>query len=83
LLFSSLLSSFLVLLSSSFLLSFELIVLNFLAFLFEDSFNQNCSVLELVTLGGQVEFMVDCSVNLFGSSVFLEKSSQNSLPPDP
>jgi len=50
LLFGSLFSSFLVLLSSCFLLSFELVVFDLLAFLFENGFNEYGSVFELVTL---------------------------------
>ena len=82
-LFGSLFSSFEILLSSGFLLSLELVVLDLFGLLLEDSLNQHSSVLELVTLGGQVELVVDGSVDLFGGSILFEQSSQDSLPSHP
>jgi len=57
-----LLSEFLVLLSSSFLLFSQLISLDLFGLHFVDGFNQDSLVLELVTLGGKVEVMVTKSV---------------------
>ena len=48
-----------------------------------DGFNQDSLVLELVTLGGEIEMMVDISVDLLGLSIFLEKSSEDSLSSHP
>ena len=48
-----------------------------------DGFNQDSLVLELVTLGGKVEMMIDVSVDLLGLSIFLEKSSEDSLSTHP
>ena len=53
-----LLSEFLVLLSSSFLLFSQLISLNLFSLHSVDSFNQDSLVLVLVTLGGKVEVMM-------------------------
>ena len=82
-LFGSLFSSFEVLLSPGFLLSLELVVLDLFGLLLEDGLNEHSSVLELVTLGGEVELVVDGSVDLLGGSVLLEQSPQHSLPSHP
>lgn len=65
------------------MLVFEFLCVYFLSFFFENGFNQDSSVLELVTLGGKVELVVKSSVNLLSLSVFSEKSSQDSLSSDP
>ena len=48
-----------------------------------DGLNKNGLVLELVTLGGEVEVMVDILGDLLGLSVLLEESSKNSLSSHP
>ena len=48
-----------------------------------DGFDKDGLVLELVTLGGEVEVMVDVSVNLLCLSIFSEKSSKDSLSSHP
>jgi len=48
-----------------------------------DGFDQDSLVLELVTLAGQVEVMVQMLVDFLGSSILSEESSQNSLSSDP
>ena len=48
-----------------------------------DGFNQDSLVLELVTLGGQVEVMINVLGNLLCFSVLLEKSSEDSLSSHP
>jgi len=78
-----LLSGFLVLLSSGFLLFVQVISLDLLDLGFVDGFNQDSLVLELVTLACLVEFVIDVLVNLLGSSVFSQQSSQDSLSSDP
>ena len=57
-------SSVLVLLSSCVLLGFELLSIDLLGLFLEDGFDQDGLVLELVTLGSQVEFVVQSSVDL-------------------
>ena len=73
----------LVLLSSGFLFGVELLDLDLFGLLLVDGLDQDCFVLELVTLGGQVELSVKSSVDLLGGSVLSEESSEDSLSPDP
>ena len=82
LLFSSLLSKFKILLSSSILLSLKLLGLNLFSLLLEDGFNKDSSVLELVTLGTEVQLVVDVSVDLLAVSVLLEQSTENTSSAD-
>ena len=78
-----LLSEFLVLLSSSFLLFSQLISLNLFSLHSVDSFNQDSLVLVLVTFGGEVEVVIYMLVNFLLGSVLSEESSQDSLSSDP
>jgi len=48
-----------------------------------DGFNQDSLVLELVTLGTDVEFVVLVLIDLLLGSIFSEESSKNSLSSDP
>ena len=48
-----------------------------------NSFNECLFVFELITLGMYIEVMIDILVNFLGLSVFLEKSSEDSLSPHP
>jgi len=48
-----------------------------------DGFNQDGFVLELVTLGAEIEMMVDVLRDFLGFSIFFEKSSENSLSSHP
>ena len=73
---SSLLSSRCLLLSSLLLLS-ELFLSDLLLLHLVDTFDKNGLVLELVTLGGEIEVMIDVSVDLLGLSIFSEKSPED------
>jgi hypothetical protein len=64
-------------------LGFKLFSIDFFGFLFENSFNQNGFVLELITLGSKVESVVQSSIDFFRSSIFPQESSQDSLSSDP
>ena len=68
---------------SSFSLFFELLFSDLLLLHLVDGFDQNVLVLEQVTLGGDVEMMIDILVNLLGFSILLEKSSEDSLSSHP
>ncbi len=83
LLVGSLLSVFKILISSGFLLSLQFITFNLLGLLLEDSLNEDSSVLVLVTLGCQVELVVESSVNFLCLSVFSQQSSEHSLSANP
>ena len=48
-----------------------------------DSFNQDVLVLELITLGGQVKFMVNFSVDLLGFTISFEESTEDTAPSHP
>jgi len=78
-----LLSEFLVLLSSGFLLFSQLISLNLFSLHSVDSFDQDSLVLVLVTLGGKVEVVVDMLVDFLLGSILSEESSEDSLSSDP
>ena len=69
--------------SSGFSLFLELGLSDFLLLHLVDGFDQNVLVLEQVTLGGDVEMMIDILVNLLGFSILLEKSSEDSLSSHP
>mgnify|MGYP007004418923 CR=1 FL=1 len=69
--------------SSGFSLFLELGLSDFLLLHLVDGLNQNRFVLELVTLGAEVEVMVDILGDLLGFSIFLEKSSEDSLSTHP
>jgi len=77
------LSCFGVLGSSGLLLFSQLVSLNLLSLLLVDGFNQDSLVLELVTLAGHVEEMIEMLIDFLGSSVFSQKSSEDSLSSDP
>jgi hypothetical protein len=79
---SSFLSSRCLLLSSLLLLS-ELFLSDLLLLHLVDAFDKNGLVLELVTLGGEVEMMIDVTGDLLGLSILLEKSSEDSLSSHP
>ena len=68
---------------SSFSLFFELLFSDLLLLHLVDGFDQNVLVLEQVTLGGNVEMMIDILVDLLGFSIFLKKSSEDSLSSHP
>lgn len=82
-LLSPLLSELKVLLSSGVLLGLELLGLDLLCLLFEDGLDEDSAVLELVSLGSEVELVVQSSVDLFGLTVLPEQSPEDSLPADP
>jgi len=69
--------------SSGFSLFLELGLSDFLLLHLVDGFDQNGFVLELVTLGAEIEMMVDILGDLLGLSVLLEKSSEDSLSSHP
>ena len=69
--------------TSGVLLIFQLLSIYLFGFLLENGFNEDGSVLELVSLGGEVEFVIEGTINLFGLSVFFEQASQDSLTSDP
>lgn len=69
--------------SSSLSLLSELLFSEFFLLHFVDTLNEYGLVLELVTLGGQVEVMVDILGDLLGLSVLLEKSSEDSSSSHP
>ena len=69
--------------SSGFSLFLELGLSDFLLLHLVDALDQNGFVLELVTLGAEVEMMVDVLGDLLGFSVLLEKSSEDSLSSHP
>ena len=48
-----------------------------------DGLNEHVLVLELVTLGGQVQLVVDVLVDLLGVTVLLQKTSENTLSAHP
>ena len=69
--------------SSGLSLFLELGLSDFLLLHSVDRLDQNGFVLELVTLGAEVEVMVDILGDLLGLSVLLEKSSEDSLSSHP
>jgi len=69
--------------SSSLLLFLELLVSNSLLLHSVDGLNQDRLVLELVTLGGEVEFVVDVLSDFLGLSVLSQESSKHSLSAHP
>jgi hypothetical protein len=83
LLFGTLLSKLEILLSSGILLGLQLLSLNLLGLLLEDGFDQDSSVFELVTLGGEVELVVEGAIDLLCLSVLPEQSSEDSLSANP
>jgi hypothetical protein len=68
---------------SGFLLLSELLLSDLLLLHLVDGLNKDRLVLELVTLGGEVEMMVDVSGDLLGLSIFSKESSEDSLSPHP
>ena len=68
---------------SSLLLLCELLLSNLLLFGLVDGFDQDRLVLELVTLGSEVELMVDFLGDLLGLSILPEESSEDSLSTHP
>jgi len=77
------LSEFGVLLSSGFLLSSQLLNSDLLSLALVDGFDQDSLVLELVTLGLNVEFVVLMLIDLLLGSIFSQKSSKDSLSSHP
>ena len=69
--------------SSGLSLFLELGLSNLLLLHLVDGFNQDGFVLVLVTLGAEIEMMVDVLGDLLGFSIFLEESSENSLSSHP
>ena len=82
-LLSTLLSELLIFHSSCLLLGCQLLSFYLLCLLLEDCFDQDCSVLELISLWCQVELVIEMSVNLFSFTIFSQQSSEYSLSPDP
>ena len=68
---------------SSFLLLSKLLLSDFLLLHLVDRLNQDGLVLELVTLGSEVEVMIDLLGDFLGLSVLSEESSKNSLSSHP
>jgi len=68
---------------SGFSLFFKLLFSDLFLLHLVDGFDQDVLVLEQVTLGGDVEMMIDILVNLLGFSILLEKSSEDSLSSHP
>ena len=69
--------------SSSFLLLFELLFTDLLLLHLVDSFDKNGLVLVEVTLGSNIEVMIDILGNFLSLSVLPEKSSKDSLTSHP
>ena len=69
--------------SSGLSLFLELGLSHFLLLHLVDGLNQHRFVLEKVTLGAEIEVMVDILGDFLGLSVFLEKSSKDSLSAHP
>ena len=69
--------------SSSFSLGLELLFTDLLLLHLVDSLNENGLVLEEVTLGANVEVMIDILGDLLGLSVLTEKSTEDSLATHP
>jgi len=63
--------------ATSLLLGLELLIVKLLSLHFVDFLDQNVLVLELVTLGGQVELVVDVLVDLLGFTVALEQPTED------
>ena len=68
---------------SSLLLLLELTFSDLLLLHLVDGLDKNSLVSVLVTLGGEVEMMVDVSSDLLGLSILSEESSENSLSTHP
>ena len=71
------------LLLSSFLLLGELLFSDLFLLHLVDGLDQDGLVLELVTLGGKVEMMVDVGGDFLGLSILSKESSQHSLSSHP
>lgn len=69
--------------SSSLSLLLELILSDLLVLHLVDSLNENGLVLELVTLRGKIEVMIDILGDFLSLSILLEESSENSLSSHP
>ena len=69
--------------SSGLLLLFELLLSDLLVLHLVNALDKNGLVLELVTLSGKVEMMIDILGDLLGLSILLEESSENSLSSHP
>ena len=69
--------------SSSLTLGLELLLTDLLLLHLVDALDKNGLVLEEVTLGAEVEMMVDILGDLLGLSILLEKSTEDSLSPHP
>ena len=82
-LLGSLLSELEVFLSAGVLLGLQLLGFHLFGLLLEDGLDEDGSVLELVSLGGEVELVVEGAVDLLGLSVLPQQSSEDSLSADP
>lgn len=71
------------LLLSGFLLFSKCLFSDLLLLHLVDGLDQNRLVLELVTLGGEVEVMIDVTGDLLGLSILSQKSSEDSLSSHP
>jgi len=69
--------------SSGFSLLFEFLLKDLLLLGLVDGFNKNGLVFELVTLGSEVEVMINVGGDLLGFSIFSKKSSEDSLSSHP
>ena len=83
LLLGTLLPELEVLLPPGVLLGLKLLGLHLLCLLLEDGLDQHGSVLELVSLGGEVELVIEGSVDLLGLTVLPQQSPQDALPAHP
>ena len=72
-----------VLSSSGFSLSLEVLLADNFSLGLVDSFDENVLVLELVTLGSKIEFMVHLAVNFLLVSISLEKTTENTKTAHP
>ena len=72
-----------VLLSSHFLFKGDSLLSELFGFFLLDGFNEDFFIFELVTLGGQVELVIELGIDLSLFSVFFEESSEDTLPSDP
>jgi len=82
-LISSFFSDVQILLAPCVLLGLKLFCINLFGFFLENGLNQDSSVLELVALWSEIEFVVQSAVNLFRLSILFQQSSQYSLSSHP
>jgi len=69
--------------STSFTLSLEFLLTDLLGLHLVNLFDQDVLVLELVTLGGKIELVVDVSGDLLSITVLLKETTENTLSSHP